>query len=262
MAENSNAASATLRPMGPSTARSSQPCSGGTRGTRPGVGRKPTTPQKLAGLRNDPPRSLPSATGSMPLASAVAAPPLEPPQVRAGSQGLRVLPKTGLKVCEPAPNSGVFVLPMTTAPAPRIRSTIRASRSGTLSAKIGEPRVVRMSFVGTRSLIAVGRPRRGFAAAASGSRRRNSSAARACSRAWSRSSVQIALSSGLRRSIQPRWASSTSTAETSPRASSPARSTAVRVQRSGAPSHPVGTVTRRRCLRRLRRSRVRRGRPG
>ena len=198
----------------------------------------------------------------MPLASAAAAPPLEPPQVRLGSQGLRVLPKTGLKVCEPAPNSGVFVLPMTTAPAPRMRSTIRASKSGTLSAKIGDPKVVRMPFVGTRSLTAVGSPRRGFAAAAAGSRRRNSSAALACSSAWSRSTVQIALSSGLRRSIQPRWVSRSSTAETSPRASSAARSTAVRVQRSGAPSHPVTEVTRRRCLRRLRRSRARRGRRG
>ena len=35
------------------------------------------------------------------------------------SYGLRVAPKTGLNVCEPAPNSGVFVLPMMIAPARR-----------------------------------------------------------------------------------------------------------------------------------------------
>ena len=33
------------------------------------------------------------------------------------SYGLSVAPKTGLKVCEPAPNSGVLVLPMVIAPA-------------------------------------------------------------------------------------------------------------------------------------------------
>src|SRR2546427_6790701 len=31
------------------------------------------------------------------------------------SYGLRVEPNTGLKVCDPAPNSGVFVLPTTSA---------------------------------------------------------------------------------------------------------------------------------------------------
>ncbi|MEZ4615593.1 MAG: hypothetical protein R2867_08775 [Caldilineaceae bacterium] len=47
----------------------------------PGDGRKPTTLQKLAGLRNEPPVSLPSAIGSIPVANATAAPPLLPPQV-------------------------------------------------------------------------------------------------------------------------------------------------------------------------------------
>ena len=56
--------------------------SAGQFGTRPGDGRKPTTLQKLAGLRYDPPRSVPSAIGAMPHASATAAPPLDPPQVK------------------------------------------------------------------------------------------------------------------------------------------------------------------------------------
>jgi hypothetical protein len=42
--------------------------------------------------------------GSIPQASATAAPPLEPPQVFDRSQGFRVRPKMGLKVCDPAPN--------------------------------------------------------------------------------------------------------------------------------------------------------------
>ena len=51
----------------------------GQLGTRPGETRKPTTLLKLPGLRSEPPVSLPSATGSMPEASAAAAPPLLPP---------------------------------------------------------------------------------------------------------------------------------------------------------------------------------------
>jgi hypothetical protein len=59
----------------------------------------------------------------MPVASATAAPPEEPPQVRRVSQGLRVMPKTSLKVLAPAPSSGVFDLPKTTAPRLSSRST-------------------------------------------------------------------------------------------------------------------------------------------
>jgi hypothetical protein len=66
---------------------------------------------QAAGLRSDPPASLPSAIGTMPQASATAAPPLLPPHVLSGLKGLRVAPKTRLKVCDPAPNSGVLVLP-------------------------------------------------------------------------------------------------------------------------------------------------------
>ena len=51
-----------------------------------------------------------------------AAPPEDPPGVRERSHGLRVAPKTALNVCDPAPNSGVFVLPITSAPAARSRS--------------------------------------------------------------------------------------------------------------------------------------------
>jgi hypothetical protein len=53
----------------------------GKGGCRPGDGRSPKTLQKFGGLRAEPPRSLPSAMGIMPEASAVAAPPLLPPQV-------------------------------------------------------------------------------------------------------------------------------------------------------------------------------------
>ena len=89
----------------------------------PGEVRKPTTPQNAAGVRSEPPRSEPWASGAMPVASATAAPPLEPPQVSAVFHGLRVAPKTALKVLPPAPNSGVLVLPTTIAPGRLSRST-------------------------------------------------------------------------------------------------------------------------------------------
>src|SRR5215813_473626 len=106
MTESNSAASRTARAIGPSTASVFQASVVGCDGTRPGEGRKPTTLQKLAGFLSDPPRSLPSARGSIPQASATAAPPLLPPQVLLRSYGLRVAPNTSLKVCEPAPNSG------------------------------------------------------------------------------------------------------------------------------------------------------------
>ena len=73
------------------------------------LGRKPTTPQKLVGLRSEPPLSEPPcATQAMPVASAAAAPPEEPAAERAVFHGLRVTPNTSLNVLAPAPNSGVF----------------------------------------------------------------------------------------------------------------------------------------------------------
>lgn len=80
----------------------------------------------------------------------------ELPQVWVSS--FKVRPKIGLNVYEPAPNSGVFVLPITMAPAARARLTSRSSASGTVSAKMDEPPVVRMPAVATRSLCAMGRP--------------------------------------------------------------------------------------------------------
>lgn len=47
-----------------------------------------------AGLRSEPPRSVPVARKQAPVASAAAEPPLEPPAESAGAQGLRVTPKT------------------------------------------------------------------------------------------------------------------------------------------------------------------------
>ena len=59
---------------------------------RPRVGFSPTRPVHDAGIRIDPPPSLPWASGTMPPATAAAAPPLEPPGVRSVSHGFRAGP--------------------------------------------------------------------------------------------------------------------------------------------------------------------------
>src|SRR5215469_9167137 len=87
--------------------------------TRPRVGLSPTRPHSLAGMRIDPPPSLACATGTMPLATAAADPPEDPPVDRPGSQGLRAGGKLRGSVVTVVPSSGVFVRPSGTKPAAR-----------------------------------------------------------------------------------------------------------------------------------------------
>src|SRR5206468_5678138 len=106
----SSARSSTLRAIGPWTPRLRSTADFGVCATRPMLGRMPTMPQKLAGLRRLPPMSEPWASQAMPVANATAAPPEEPAADLDVSQGLRVAPNTSLNVLAPAPNSGVLDL--------------------------------------------------------------------------------------------------------------------------------------------------------
>ena len=116
-------------------------------------------PQKLAGIRIEPPPSVPSASGPMPDATAAAAPPLDPPVVRAGSHGLRVTPVSGLSVTPFQPNSGVVVFPSSTARCSRSRATAGASTvHGPASSMVSEPRSVGQPLVSSRSLTETGTP--------------------------------------------------------------------------------------------------------
>jgi len=101
---------------------------------RPKEGLWPKIPAKEAGMRMEPPPSVPMAIGPMPAATAALAPPLEPPGVRSRFQGLRVTPKMRLCVAPIQPIVGVLVLPSWIAPAAASRSTIGAVSVGTLSA--------------------------------------------------------------------------------------------------------------------------------
>src|SRR4026207_2564160 len=87
MVLRNSATSATERAMGPDTESADHDPD--SLGIRPGDGRMPTTLQKAAGFRSDPPVSLPSAIGTMPQASATAAPPLLPPHALPPSDGVR-----------------------------------------------------------------------------------------------------------------------------------------------------------------------------
>ena len=92
------AASRTVRARDPSPASPVQSLPTGPALTRPRLGLNPTIPQQLAGMRMDPPPSLPSASGTSRAATAAAAPPLDPPALRVRSHGVRAGPTRSLSV--------------------------------------------------------------------------------------------------------------------------------------------------------------------
>ena len=102
----------------------------------------PTTPQKAAGWRTEPPVSDPSASATAPAATAAADPPEEPPGTRDGSTGFRLGPYADHSVDEPIANSSQTVFPATIAPASRIRRIAVASNGERQPSRILEPQVV------------------------------------------------------------------------------------------------------------------------
>src|SRR5262249_62142180 len=85
--------------------------------TRPYVGLSPTTPLRLAGCLIEPPVSDPSAAMAMPVATATADPPDDPPGTRLKSHGFITGPYAEFSVDEPIANSSQFVFPIISAPA-------------------------------------------------------------------------------------------------------------------------------------------------
>src|SRR5207302_6774701 len=88
------ATSRTSRPIGHTCASVGVAATGNT-GTRPNCALTPNSPVKAAGMRIDPPPSVPSASAVTPAATLDAAPALDPPAVLVKSHGLRVLPVSG-----------------------------------------------------------------------------------------------------------------------------------------------------------------------
>src|SRR6266508_3429026 len=122
--------------------------------------------------------------------------------MRARSHGFRVPPKWGFCFVTPNAHSCMFALPTVTAPAARSRATTGASASGTRSARIRDPAVVRTPAVSKRSFSAIGAP----ASAADGD------VARALASARSAVMVMKAWSRGSSRSMRARDARTTSSA--------------------------------------------------
>jgi hypothetical protein len=69
-------------------------------------------------MRKEPAPSVPCAMGTMRAAIAAAEPPLEPPGVRVRSHGFLAGPSASDSVTGARLNSGTFVLPRMTRPAP------------------------------------------------------------------------------------------------------------------------------------------------
>ena len=165
MAPNISAASRTVRVIGPAQATLAKAPSGHC-GMRPKLGFTPTRPQKAAGMRMDPPASVPTCKGPKQAAPAAPAPLLLPPTVRSRFQGLRVMPCSGQSPGDFQPNSVVVVLPRITAPACFSPSTAGASSLAGVAAvvllprRVGKPARFSMSFTvaGTPSSGPSGRP--------------------------------------------------------------------------------------------------------
>src|SRR6516225_10656493 len=77
----------------------------GPSGLRARVGLRANKPHAEAGYRNEPPRSLPCANGTIPDATAAAEPPLDPLVESCGFHGLRAGPKSAGSQAGAIPNS-------------------------------------------------------------------------------------------------------------------------------------------------------------
>src|SRR5580698_6618140 len=152
-----SAASRTVRVIGPATATAENDPSGHS-GTRPNVGLSPTTPDHAAGMRTEPPASVPICSGPNPAAAAEAAPDDEPPGVCSGFHGLRVMPCSGQSPGDFQPYSVVVVLPIGIAPSAFRPTTLGASSATGAGSDSREPRRVGCPARSIRSLIVTGTP--------------------------------------------------------------------------------------------------------
>src|SRR5205085_4854530 len=110
-ASNCATHSPTVRAIGPTWSKLGASGKQPSVDTRSYVGLKPTIPQHAAGIRIEPPESVPSAASARPATSAAAEPPLEPPAIRPAATGFGTVPKCGFSEVMPYANSCRFVLP-------------------------------------------------------------------------------------------------------------------------------------------------------
>src|ERR1700727_1936361 len=97
------AQSSTARQMGPSLSMVQLRAMAPVRGTKPKVGRRPVSPQRVEGEAMEPRGSEPMAKATQPAATALAEPAEEPLEPCFGFQGLRVWPPNHLSPMARAP---------------------------------------------------------------------------------------------------------------------------------------------------------------
>ena len=118
------ALSRTVRLTQCSTISDSRPRAAGPVGSHRRLeGLKPNSPVSEAGSRIEPPASLAWASGTMPAATAAAAPPEEPPADRPGPHGFWVDPRSRDSVLPSRPNSELVVEHTICSPASSSRCT-------------------------------------------------------------------------------------------------------------------------------------------
>ena len=151
-------------------------------------------PHSAAGMRVEPPVSVPSPLGTMRAAMATAVPPDEPPGMRVRSYGFLTGPANELRLVlvMPKASSCRFVLPSTIAPASTSRCSTGALARGRTLRSAAVPPVVGRSRVLMLSLTTIGSPASAGSAAPP---RRIASMRRACAVAPARSSVMKAFRS-------------------------------------------------------------------
>ena len=125
-------------------------------GTRPQVVFRPVIPQQAAGIRTEPPVSVPRATSASPVATATAEPLDEPPGSRPGSSGFGGVPSQEFTPLADQHSSVRLVLPTIRAPVRRAAATTGASRSAgpACSAIAWQPAVVGRPSMSMQSLTA------------------------------------------------------------------------------------------------------------
>src|SRR5947209_2990301 len=148
MAYNTSIASSTLRVIGPSLSSDQQSVIAPVRGTRPYVGRRPVTPQRMLGLTMLPSVSLPMEKPTRPAAVAAPGPALDPEAPSSSNHGFIVWPPNQISFSASAPRLSFATR---TAPESRRRLTTAESWVGTRSLYGSAPYVVRMPAVSRRS---------------------------------------------------------------------------------------------------------------
>src|SRR6185369_8680328 len=152
---------ATPRAIGPTVSYEGESGCTPASGIRPQVVFSPATPQHAAGMRTEPPVSVPSATSASPRATTTAEPLDEPPGTSAASSGFTGVPSASLMPLSSQHSSVSAVVPTIRPPARRTAATHGASAAAGVSGVASEPTLVGRPATAIASLTATRGPSSG-----------------------------------------------------------------------------------------------------